>query len=449
MTRVKQRASLTDTIRENLLRRAETMRLAKMSAARPDQPAPQTDFSTLPGYDELRLYERIGEKLGLGNPYFRLHDGRAGAETKIDGRALTNFASYDYLGLNAHPEITAAAHAAIDRYGVSSSASRCVAGERPVHLQLERAIAEHYGVEDSLVLVSGYSTNVSVIGQIVGPNDLVVLDSVIHNSAVMGSVLSGANRRGFLHNDLENLDSLLSETRHRFERVLIVVEGHYSMDGDYPDLPKLVDIKKRHGAWLMVDEAHALGVLGPRGGGIAEHFGVEPREIDLWMGTLSKTLAACGGYIAGSAELIHYLKNFAGAFAYSVAMPPAIAAAAAKALEILHREPERVARLQHNAALFARLAKERGLDLGTGAGTAIAPIIIGDSLPAVMLSEVLFERGINVMPVLHPAVPAKQARLRFFLTAAHAEHDIVRALDETVACLSGVRERMKEIDVGG
>ncbi len=310
-----------------------------------------------------------------------MHDGRAGAETKIDGLMLTNFASYDYLGLNAHPEITAAAHAAIDRYGVSSSASRCVAGERPVHLQLERAIAEHYGVDDSLVLVSGYSTNVSVIGQIVGPNDLVVLDSVIHNSAVMGSVLSGANRRGFPHNDLENLDSLLSETRHRFERVLIVVEGHYSMGGDYPDLPKLVDIKKRHGAWLMVDEAHALGVLGPRGGGIAEHFGVEPREIDLWMGTLSKTLAACGGYIAGSAELIHYLKNFAGAFAYSVAMPPAIAAAAAKALEILHREPERVARLHHNAALFARLAKERGLDLGTGAGTAIAPIIIGDCCP--------------------------------------------------------------------
>ena len=174
-TRVKQRASLTDTIRENLLRRAATVRLAgRCTAARPDQPAPRTDFSTLPGYDELRLYERIGEKLGLGNPYFRLHDGRAGAETKIDGRMLTNFASYDYLGLNAHPEITAAAHAAIDRYGVSSSASRCVAGERPVHLQLERAIAEHYGVEDSLVLVSGYSTNVSVIGQIVGPNDLVV-----------------------------------------------------------------------------------------------------------------------------------------------------------------------------------------------------------------------------------------------------------------------------------
>jgi 8-amino-7-oxononanoate synthase len=219
------------------------------------------------------------------------------------------------------------------------------------------------------------------------------------------------------------------------------------MDGDYPNLPRLIEIKQRHNAWLMVDEAHAIGVLGPRGGGIAEHFGIDPRAIDIWMGTLSKTLAACGGYIAGSTELIRYLKSFAGAFAYSVAMPPAIAASAAKALEILHREPERVARLQRNAALFARLAKERGLDLGTSAGTAIAPIIIGDSLPTVMLSEALFARGINVMPVLYPAVPAKQARLRFFLSAMHSEADITHALDETASCLSDVRQRMNDIDL--
>jgi 8-amino-7-oxononanoate synthase len=444
---VKQKASLTDSIREGLLRRAETVRLAKVSATRREPSATGTDFSTLPGYDELRLYQRIGDKLGIGNPYFRLHEGRAGAETQIDGRTLINFASYDYLGLNGHPEILAAAHAAIDLYGVSSSASRCVAGERPVHRRLERAIADHYGVDDSLVLVSGYATNVSVIGQLVGQNDLIVLDSVIHNSAVMGSVLSGANRRSFPHNDLDALDTLLGETRHRFERVLIVVEGHYSMDGDYPDLPKLVAIKKRHGAWLMVDEAHAIGVLGAHGGGIAEHCGVNPRDIDIWMGTLSKTLAACGGYIAGSTELIHYLKNFAGAFAYSVAMPPTLAAAAEKALEIMHREPERVARLQQNAALFAQLAKARGLDLGTSAGTAIAPIVVGASLPAVMLSEELFARGINVMPVLHPAVPAKQARLRFFLTAMHSERDMTRALDETADALPDIARRVKDLGV--
>jgi 7-keto-8-aminopelargonate synthetase-like enzyme len=165
------------------------------------------------------------------------------------------------------------------------------------------------------------------------------------------------------------------------------------------------------------------------------------------MGTLSKTLAACGGYIAGSTELIHYLKNFAGAFAYSVAMPPTLAAAAEKALEIMHREPERVARLQQNAALFAQLAKARGLDLGTSAGTAIAPIVVGASLPAVMLSEELFARGINVMPVLHPAVPAKQARLRFFLTAMHSERDMTRALDETADALPDIARRVKDLGV--
>jgi 8-amino-7-oxononanoate synthase len=446
---VKHKASLTDSLREGLLRRAETVRLAKVSATRREPAAASTDFSTLPGYDELRLYQKIGDRLGIGNPYFRMHEGRAGAETQIDGRTLLNFASYDYLGLNGHPEILAAAHAAIDLYGISSSASRCVAGERPVHLRLERALAEHYGVDDSLVLVSGYSTNVSVIGQLVGPNDLIVLDSVIHNSAVMGSVLSGANRRSFPHNDIDALDRLLSETRRRFERVLIVVEGHYSMDGDYPDLPKLIEVKKRHGAWLMVDEAHAIGVLGARGGGIAEHFATDPHDVDIWMGTLSKTLAACGGYIAGSAELIHYLKNFAGAFAYSVAMPPTIAAAAEKALEIMHREPERVAGLQRNAALFARLAQARGLNLGTGAGTAIVPVVVGDSLPAVMLSEELFARGINVMPVLHPAVPAKQARLRFFLTAMHSERDIARAVDETAAAAQEIGRRVKELSIPG
>jgi 8-amino-7-oxononanoate synthase len=442
-----QRHSVTGEVRDSLLRRVEAVRVAAMArATRGATPHPadaRTDFAALSQLKELRFYHRVGERCGVKSPYFRLHEGRAGPETRIDGRQLLNFASYDYLGLNGHPEIIAAAHAAIDQYGVSSSASRCVAGERPVHRRLERAIAEHYGVEDSAVFVSGYATNVSVIGQLVGAKDLVVLDSVIHNSAIMGGVLSGANRRSFPHNDLAALDALLHEARAKFDRALIVVEGLYSMDGDYPDLPKLIGIKKRHDAWLMVDEAHSIGVLGETGHGIYEHFGVDAREVDIWMGTLSKTLASCGGYIAGSRDLIDYIKNFAGAFAYSVAIPPVIAAAAEKALELLHREPERVRRLQQNAALFSRMAKERGLHTGTGAATAVAPIMIGDSLPAVILSDRLFERGINVMPVLYPAVPAKTSRLRFFLTALHAERDIVAALDATAEELANVRRQMR------
>ncbi len=433
---------LAGTMREQLLRRVEAMQEAAPVTAAAGEAAARgassTDFTTLPGYQELRFYLSLSEKYGVGNPYFRMHDGRAGAQTQIAGKPLLNFSSYDYLGLNGHPEIVAAAKAAIDRYGVSASASRHVAGERPVHRALERALADHYGVADSLVFVSGYATNVGVIGQLVGPKDLVVYDSLAHNSIVMGGVLSNAARRSFPHNDLDALDRMLTDARRHFERALIVVEGLYSMDGDYPDLPRLIEIKTRHGAWLMVDEAHALGVLGKSGGGIAEHCGVDPRQVEIWMGTLSKTLAGCGGYIAGCRELVDYLRLTVGAFVYSVGMPPVIAASALEALAILHREPERVAKLQHNGALFRERARARGLDTGSAAGTAICPVIVADSLPAVLLSQRLLERGINVQPVTHPAVPPKASRLRFFLTAMHTEADIATAVDIAAEELEGI-----------
>jgi 8-amino-7-oxononanoate synthase len=406
-----------------------------------------TDFSTLPGYDELRLQRSIGEKLGLENPYFRMHEGRLGSRTHIDGRELLNFSCYDYLGLNGHPEVVLAAKAAIDRYGISASASRHVAGERPVHRSLEHALAAHYNWDDALVFVSGYATNVSVIGQLAGPKDLVISDSAVHNSAVMGSVLSGAARRSFAHNDLDNLEQVLSTVRNKFERVLIVVEGLYSMDGDYPDLPRLIELKKRFQAWLMVDEAHALGVLGRRGYGLFEHFGVDPREVDIWMGTLSKALAGCGGYIAGSAVLVDYLRCMAGAFVYSVGMPPVVAASVEKALELMHREPERVTNLQNNSTYFQIYAKKEGLDTGFGRGAAVIPVIVGDSIATVILSQELYRRGINVQPVLYPAVPVKLSRLRFFLTAMHTKADIETAVDTTVEEMSKLPERLRALRV--
>lgn len=438
---------LADTARAHLLSRvgsiqSQAPRLAVSSPPPPNRTS-RTDFATLPGYEELRVMRAVGGKFGVASPYFRLHEGRAAAQTQIAGKPILNFSSYDYLGLNGHPEVVAAALAAIERYGISASASRHVAGERPVHRSLERALAAHYGVDDSVVLVSGYSTNVGVIGHLVGAKDLLVLDALVHNSAVMGGVLSHAARRSFPHNDLDQLDELLTALRDRFERVLIVVEGLYSMDGDYPDLPRLIEIKRRHDAWLMIDEAHALGVLGPRGYGIAEHFGIDGREVDIWMGTLSKTLAGCGGFIAGSAALVDYVKHLVGAFVYSVGMPPVIAVAAETALAIMHREPERVTRLQRNGEYFRRLAAERGLDTGTGAGTAVCPIIVGDSLVAMMLSQRLLERGVNVQPVTHPAVPAKTSRLRFFLSAMHDAHDIETAVDTTIEELRRVRDALR------
>jgi 8-amino-7-oxononanoate synthase len=440
-------SGLSQEARRHLLRRVETMQHSTALRASERETKDRVSFATLPGYDELRLFRSIGQKFGVDNPYFRMHEARAGTQTRIAGKSILNFSSYDYLGLNEHPEVVQAAKAAIDRYGISASASRHVAGERPVHRALERTLAGHYGVEDCLVLVSGYATNLGVIGHLVGSKDLLIHDALSHNSIVMGGTLSGAARRSFAHNDLDSLDQMLATTRNKFERALIVVEGHYSMDGDYPDLPRLIEIKTRHDAWLMVDEAHSLGVLGRRGYGIAEHFGVDPRRVDIWMGTLSKTLAGCGGYIAGCKELVDYLRLTVGVFVFSVGMPPVIAATAQKALEVLHREPERVAQLQHNAAYFCSLAKARGLDLGTAAGTAVCPIIIGDSLPTVVLSQRLLERGVNALPVTHPAVPAKTSRLRFFVTAMHTRSQIETAIDVTAEELANVRERAAEFDL--
>ena len=230
---------LAGTARERLLSRVVSMRRAGKPRAAEEADSGSilekfTEFATLPGYEELRLQRSIGEKFGLQNPYFRMHDGLASSHTEIDGKSLLSFSCYDYLGLNGHPEIVAAAKAAIDRYGVSASASRHVAGERPVHRSLERALADHYNCEEALVFVSGYATNVGVIGQLVGPKDLIVSDAVVHNSAVVGAVLSGASRRNFAHNDLDNLEQILAANRSKFERCVIVVEGLYSMDGDFP-----------------------------------------------------------------------------------------------------------------------------------------------------------------------------------------------------------------------
>ncbi|NNM74878.1 aminotransferase class I/II-fold pyridoxal phosphate-dependent enzyme [Enterovirga sp. DB1703] len=386
--------------------------------------------------------------IGLENPFFRVHERRAGAETLIGNRVLSNFSSYDYLGLNGHLEVQDAAKAAIERYGTSASASRLVAGERPIHRELERALAEVYRAEDCVVLVSGHATNVGVIGQLVGPKDLIVHDELIHNSIVVGAQLSGAQRRSFPHNDLDALEKLLIAQRRQYHRVLIVAEGLYSMDGDWPDLARLVDLKKRFGAWLMMDEAHSLGVLGKRGLGIWEETGIDPNEVDIWMGTLSKTLSGAGGYIAGSAALVEYIKTSVGAFVFSVGLSPPVAAASRKALEIMLREPERVERLHRNGRLFVETAKRHGLDTGTAAGTAIAPVILGESLKAAMLSNRLSERGFNVMPILHPAVPERLARLRFFITSEHTPEQIeeaARVTAEEIAGLAGTTEVLQNL----
>ncbi len=383
-----------------------------------------TRFDRFPGYEKMLVPKAAAERFGLANPFFVSHDGLAGATTQIDGREFINFSSYNYLGLNGDARVNQAAKDAIDRYGTTVSASRLVAGERPVQRDLERALAQVYGVEDCVVFVSGHATNVSTIGYLFGPRDLVLHDALAHNSIIEGIKLSGAARRSFAHNDAAQLDQILTEIRGQFERVLIVVEGHYSMDGDIPDLPTLIDIKRRHQAFLMVDEAHSLGVLGATGTGLHEHYGVPGTDVDIWMGTLSKTMSGCGGYIAGQRALVEHLKYAAPGFVYSVGLAPALAAAALRCLQILQQEPERVAQLRSITQYFLSEAKKARLDVGLSQGFSIVPVIVGSSLKATKLSNALFKAGINVQPIIHPAVEEKAARLRFFLSNQHTQAHI-------------------------
>ena len=388
-----------------------------------------TDFKYFPAYKELSLTHDVSEHLQLDNPFFKMHQGLASDTTVIEGRSYINFGSYNYLSINEDSRLIAAAKQAIDDYGVSCSASRVVSGERAVQRKLECALADLHNTDDAAVFVSGHATNVTTIGYLFTAKDLIIHDALIHNSVIQGIQLSGAARLSFKHNDCDELEEMLRQRRGQFERVLIVTEGLFSMEGDMPDLPKLIEIKQRYNALLMVDEAHSIGVLGATGAGIAEHFSISSSAVDIWMGTLSKTLASCGGYIAGNQALIDMLKGGAPGYLFSVGIAPTLAAAALTALDIMHQEPERIRKLNSNAALFDRLARLHNIDTGTNQQQAIVPVITGSSLMAVRLSNLLFEHGVNVQPILHPAVEERLARLRFFICASHSEQQIMHTIE--------------------
>lgn len=400
---------------------------------------PETRFGDLPEYEILKVKRALGDITGIADPFYRLHDGRAGATTSIGGRTLVNFSSYDYLGLNGHPAVAAAAKSAIEFFGTSVSASRLSGGERQIHRDLDSALARLHGTEDALAFVSGHATNVSVIGALMGTEDLVIGDAVVHNSIMEGVRLSGAKRILFPHGDLEALERALRLNRARHRRALVVVEGLYGMDGDMPNLAALIKLKRRYDAWLMIDEAHSLGVLGATGRGIAEEQGVDPADVDIWMGTLSKALAAMGGYIAGCRSLIEILKDTTPGFVFSVGLSPPVAAAAHAAIEVMQQETWRLAKLRENGRVFLRGARARGLDTGLSIGAAVIPIMIGNSPHAVILSERLLERGYNIVPAFFPGVAENQARLRFFLTSEHTPEQINGVLDVVAEELVAVR----------
>ncbi len=369
------------------------------------------------------------------NPYFVCHESAIMDRSLVNGKWVLNFGSYNYVGMSGRPETKEAAKEAVDKYGTSASGSRLLGGEKSLHRELEQALARWKHTEDCLVLVGGHSTNVTIVGNFCGKNDLILYDAIDHNSIMEGLRMSDAEALPFPHNDIQALETLLRMNRDEYEKVLIVVEGVYSMDGDIAPIPDYVRLKKQYGCFLMVDEAHSACVLGATGGGVDEYFGLAPDDIDIKMGTLSKGLGTCGGYLAGKKALIEYLRYNLPGFVFSVGMSPPLAAAALRAVQLLHENPSIMEDLHRNIACFAEEAKARGFDIGAAGRTAIIPVLIGADEDAFLLSNMLRERGVFVPPAVYPAVPRGKARLRFCVTSCHQPDQIREALDQLVRCV--------------
>lgn len=429
LERLKQQMNLGAAAQSNTAQSSATLETPRRSI--PVQPDFH-DFSLFPEYKEFATMEWFYEKQKYTKNLFRKHVGASDATVKIDGQTLINFSSYNYLALANNDRVKAAAKQAIDDFGTSTGSGRSITGEVDIHQAFEREISEVLGTEDAVVSVGGYSTNAFAIGYLCRPQDLIIYDELIHNSALSGCKLAGSRRFSFPHNDYAALDRLLAEHRTKYERVLILVEGVYSMDGDIPDLPRLIEIKNRHKALLMVDEAHSMGIIGPNGLGITDYFKISGSEIDILYGSMSKAFGTCGGYVAGSKPLIAILKNYApGVLLYGAAPTPANTAAGLETLRMMREKPELARRVQENAAYFIEKAKAAGLDTYNSKDSGVVPIMMRDSELALWMSVTLFDRNICTYPMLYPIVPRDKSRLRFFINTNHTQAQ----LDYTINCL--------------
>lgn len=392
-----------------------------------------TSFEETPEFHDFQKRMDSLTSEGEENPYFVSHDSPSLDTSIIGGKKVIDFGNYNYVGMSGRKEVSEAAIEVILKYGTSAGGSRLLAGEKPVHKELERSIAEWKNAESALVCVGGHSTNVTVVGNFCGPNDLIVYDALAHNSIEQGCRLSPAKTKSFPHNDVDALERILKAQRKYFEKVLIVIEGVYSMDGDIAPVPAFVNIKKKYGCFLMVDEAHSSCVLGATGGGVDEYFHLDRDDIDIKYGTLSKGLGTCGGYIAGKKSLVEYLRYNLPGFVFSVGISPALAAGANEAIRLLRNEPSIMERLHSNIEFFADEAHKRHLDICLGGKTAILPVLIGKDEDAFVLSSELLKRGVSVPPAVYPAVPKNKARLRFDVMSEHKPEQITYALDTLVA----------------
>jgi 8-amino-7-oxononanoate synthase len=370
-------------------------------------------------------------------PYFRLIESEAGPVVEMEGHEKIMLGSNNYLGLTGDPRVKAAARDALEHYGTALTGSRFMNGTIPLHVELEREIADWMGTEDALVFTTGYQANLGTIGTILGPGDTVICDSGDHASILDGCRLSGAKLRPFRHNQMDKLAKMLERAITDGGGVLVVVDGVFSMEGDLCPVPDVLELTERHGARLMVDEAHAVGVLGATGAGSCELYGVSDR-VDLRMGTFSKSLASCGGYIAGPADVIEYLKIAARPFMFTAAAVPAAVGAALEAVRICRSEGGPLfTRLLDNAAYLRSGFADLGLKVvdpgrlpdGSEATTPVVPVVVGEDWQAVLLWKALFDAGVYTNVALHPAVPPGGALLRTSLMATHERSHLDRALE--------------------
>ena len=351
---------------------------------------------------------------------------RGGARVIVDGRNMGMYASYGYLGLLGHPRIGAAAKAAVDKYGTGTNGVRTLAGTLDLHVELEETIADFKHAEAAVTYTSGYATNLSVVSTLMGRGDWVLSDKLNHASIVDGCLMSGAMFRRFKHNDMADLEKRLSQAPADVAK-LVIADAVFSMDGDIIDLPNMVKLCQKYDAWLMMDEAHSVGVLGKTGRGIEEHFDMFG-TVDIKMGTLSKTIPSVGGYVAGKKDMIDYLRHASRAYIFSAALPPAQAAAAMESFKVILDEPWRMEKLQANTDQYIGGLKDAGFDTML-TETAIVPILCGDDERAYDLTAAAQAKDLFMLPVVSPAVPNGLARLRATVTAAHETDEIAYAID--------------------
>jgi glycine C-acetyltransferase len=349
-----------------------------------------------------------------------------GMKVRVNGREMGMYASYSYLGLVNHPRINAAAKAAVDKFGTGTNGVRTLAGTLTIHTELEETIANFKHAEAAVTYSSGYATNLSVISTLMGRGDYVLSDKLNHASIVDGCLMSGAEFRRFRHNDMAHLETMLQNVPDGAAK-MVIADSVFSMDGDIIDLPKMLELTKKYNAWLMIDEAHSVGVLGKKGTGIEEHFGLGD-VIDIKMGTLSKTIPSVGGYVAAKKEIVTYLRHASRAYIFSAALPPAQAAAANESFKVILDEPWRIERLNENTKQFIGGLKSMGFDTML-TETAIVPVLCGDDEKAFAITRECQHNDVFVLPVVSPAVPEGLARLRATVTAAHEPSEIERAMD--------------------